>query len=114
MTKEKLDKIKENKLNNKLIVKIGMGTCGISAGAKEIYKELEDRISQGLDIELALVGCIGMCQYEPILEIYREDSRRTYINIDKEKLNRIIEEDILNNNLVEEYLISYRLYRVDH
>ena len=106
MTKEKLDKIKENKLNNKLIVKIGMGTCGISAGAKEIYKELEDRISQGLDIELALVGCIGMCQYEPILEIYREDSRRTYINIDKEKLNRIIEEDILNNNLIEEYLIS--------
>lgn len=106
MTRENLDEIKENDLNNKLVVKIGMGTCGISAGAKEIYQELEEKISQGLDIDLSLVGCIGMCQYEPIVEIYRENDRRTYINIDKDKLNRIIEEDILNNNIIEEFLIS--------
>ncbi len=110
MTIEELEKIKSNKKDDSIEIRIGMATCGIAAGAKEIYIELEEQIKkEKLNISLSLVGCIGMCQYEPILEIYRDGKRTTYINVDSEKLEKIIEEDIKENRVVEEFLISKKI-----
>ena len=59
---------------------VGMGTCGLSAGARETYDALQGLLgdaSRGLgDTKLSITGCIGMCYREPLVEI-REDGLRT-------------------------------------
>ncbi len=94
-----LDSIKDNNTR----ITVGLGTCGISSGADKIYKILKDRLT---NIDVVPVGCIGVCKYEPIVEIYKDNIRTTYVNIDEEKLNKIIENHINNNIVVKEYLID--------
>ena len=94
-----LNSIKDNNTR----ITVGLGTCGISSGADKIYKILKDRLT---NIEVVPVGCIGVCKYEPIVEIYKDNIRTTYVNIDEEKLNKIIENHINNNIVVKEYLID--------
>jgi NADH:ubiquinone oxidoreductase subunit F (NADH-binding)/(2Fe-2S) ferredoxin/NAD-dependent dihydropyrimidine dehydrogenase PreA subunit len=55
--------------NNKITV--GMATCGIAQGAKEVFDAINDEVSgQKADITIARTGCIGYCQAEPIVEVY--------------------------------------------
>ena len=55
-------------------VKVGQGSCGISAGAASVFSALQKRIAeQNLDASLSVTGCIGMCYLEPIVDIYHED-----------------------------------------
>lgn len=86
---------------NKLKVTVGLGTCGISSGASKIYDILKEK-----NINVIPVGCIGVCKFEPIVEVYKDDIRTTYVNVDEEKLNKIIESHINKNIIVKEYLID--------
>ena len=75
-----------------------MGTCGISSGAKTIYETLKREIENNhLDVEIFKTGCIGICKYEPIVEVYKDEKRVTYINVDEIKLKNIIDKHIINN-----------------
>ena len=49
-------------------IKIGEGSCGISAGAGKIHKLLDEKNSGNYTVHA--VGCIGMCFLEPIVDIY--------------------------------------------
>lgn len=51
-------------------IKVGMGSCGIAAGADEVYNYLNENIK---DKEIVQVGCIGHCYAEPIVEVETED-----------------------------------------
>lgn len=86
---------------NKIVV--GLGTCGISSGADKIYEILKSKVN---NMEVSPVGCIGVCKYEPIVEIYKDNVRTTYVNVTEEKINKIIESHINNNIVVKEYLID--------
>ena len=86
---------------NKVKVTVGLGTCGISSGASKIYDILKEK-----NINVIPVGCIGVCKFEPIVEVYKDDIRTTYVNVDEEKLNKIIESHINKNIIVKEYLID--------
>ena len=68
-------------------VVVGMATCGIAAGAKPIFAALNDEIKAlGLgDITVSQTGCVGLCQYEPLVEIYSGGTVTTYINMDESK-----------------------------
>ena len=56
-------------------IKVGQGSCGISAGASKVYAALEKQIiDDNLDVQLSVTGCIGMCYLEPIVDIYDENS----------------------------------------
>jgi NADH:ubiquinone oxidoreductase subunit F (NADH-binding)/(2Fe-2S) ferredoxin/NAD-dependent dihydropyrimidine dehydrogenase PreA subunit len=106
MNKLDLDMIKNN-VNEKVRISVGMGTCGISSGANIIYEELTKEVkNRNLDVEVFKVGCIGICKYEPIVEIYMNGSRTTYVNVNIEKLKRIVDEHVINNTVVREYLIN--------
>jgi NADH-quinone oxidoreductase subunit F len=53
-------------------IKIGEGSCGISAGAGKIHKLLDEKNSGNYTVHS--VGCIGMCFLEPIVDIYNGDA----------------------------------------
>ncbi|MDR9757819.1 MAG: (2Fe-2S) ferredoxin domain-containing protein [Thermoanaerobacterales bacterium] len=47
-------------------IRIGLGSCGIAAGASKVKESVEAEIQKrGLDIEVKDTGCIGMCHAEP-------------------------------------------------
>ena len=67
-------------------IKIGEGSCGISAGAAKIHSLLEKANTNGL-FTLSATGCIGMCFLEPIVDIYDENNLSA-------RLVRVSENDI--------------------
>ena len=75
-------------------VVVGLGSCGIAAGARKVYEELEYEMNNNnLDIDLETTGCIGMCHLEPIVDIYHEDgSLDRYVKSTGEEIINIIKE----------------------
>jgi len=87
---------------------VGMGTCGIAAGAREvmnaILKELEAR---KIEAHVETVGCVGMCAKEPLVDIEQAGkSRIRYANIAPENVSRLIEEHLVKGNVIQEWAIG--------
>lgn len=85
--------------NTKVIV--GLGSCGIAAGAKKVYdkiKALKD--AEELNFELKKTSCIGMCYREPLVEIIDENGTYLYGEIDEEKAIEIIDKHIDRKSVV--------------
>ena len=88
-------------------IKVGLGTCGISAGGDLVYKEIKKQINEkSLDISLIETGCIGMCFEEVLIEIVDNGSSYIYSHITPDKVERIIQEHIIDNNPVDEWIIQ--------
>ena len=87
---------------------IGMGTCGIAAGAREtmaaIRAELERR---RIGAAVSIVGCIGMCAREPLVDVQQAGKPRvTYGNITADRVARLIEEHLIKGLPVKEWAIG--------
>lgn len=83
-------------------IKIGLGSCGIAAGALKVYEKFKEYTKDRKDISLEKVGCIGMCYLEPIVDIYDyENNLNRYTNVREDMVLDILEEnkDLLKNNL---------------
>ena len=95
--------------NNEKQVIIGMGTCGIAAGAREIMAAvLEELAKRNLnDVTVLQTGCIGMCQKEPLLDIVRPgEDRVTYGPVKPTDVPRIIAEHLVNGQVVEDLVVA--------
>ena len=88
---------------------VGMGTCGIAAGARAVMTAVTDEISKR-GIENASVmqtGCIGMCQREPLVDIVRPgEPRVTYGNVKPEDVPRIISDHLVNGRIVGDLVVA--------
>ena len=87
---------------------VGMGTCGISAGATPVYEALRDGVKRlGLEkVTVCPTGCIGMCTYEPIVEVKVPGKDTvTYIHVDAKKAETILKYHIQEGVPVSEYTI---------
>ena len=90
-------------------VLVGMATCGIAAGAKPVLTALVDEIARRnlSHVTVSQTGCIGMCQYEPIVEIMEPGKEKvTYVKMTEEKASRVVVEHIVNGNPVTEYTVG--------
>ncbi|MBR0131064.1 MAG: (2Fe-2S) ferredoxin domain-containing protein [Firmicutes bacterium] len=89
-------------------VVVGMATCGIAAGARPVLNKLvEETAEKDYNCVVTQTGCIGMCVYEPIVEVFGKDgSHTTYVHVDPEKAAKILEEHIGKGNVVEEYTVD--------
>jgi len=101
---------KENlrKKKNHFRITVGMATCGITAGAKEVYDALvhEVELSSLKNVEVVEVGCIGECALEPIVEVYdSKGTRTTYCKVRSEDAERIINRHIMKGFVVEDLLL---------
>ena len=53
-----------------LYITVGMGTCGLAAGAQDTLTAIEAELERrGLRAAISQVGCVGMCSYEPMIEL---------------------------------------------
>ena len=86
-------------------VTIGMGTCGIAAGARQTMQAiLQELDTRGIDAHVATVGCIGMCSKEPLVDIDQAGKPRiTYANILADMVPRLIEEHLIEGKVVDEW-----------
>ncbi|MGB9697222.1 MAG: NADH-ubiquinone oxidoreductase-F iron-sulfur binding region domain-containing protein [Ignavibacteria bacterium] len=86
---------------------VGLGSCGLAAGAGKVYEEI-NRIKEadGLDFELRKTSCIGMCFREPLVEIIDETGSYLYGDVDVKKVDEIIDKHILKYSPVKEYIVK--------
>lgn len=90
-------------------VVVGMATCGIAAGARPVLQTIFDLVQEkGLkDVSVSQTGCIGLCQFEPIVEIYEPGKEKTtYIKVDAEKAKVIVDQHLVRGTPVQEYAIG--------
>ena len=110
-----LQAIKE-KMKNKVVLRegtgeirivVGMATCGIAAGARPVLNTMFEEVNNsGLSdkVTVSQTGCIGLCQYEPIVEVFESGKDKvTYVKMDSDKAKRVIEEHIKGGKVVAEY-----------
>ena len=91
-------------------VVVGMATCGIAAGARPVLSAFVEGVAnKGLTSKVTVTqtGCIGICQYEPVVEIYEDGKEKvTYVKLDADKAKRIVEEHLAGGKVVNEYTIG--------
>lgn len=91
-------------------VVVGMATCGIAAGARPVLNTFVEEIAgAGLSdkVTVTQTGCIGICQYEPVVEVYEAGKEKvTYVKMNPEKAKKVVEEHIKNGKTVAEYTID--------
>ena len=89
---------------------VGMATCGIAAGARPVLNAFVEGISEaglGDDVIVTQTGCIGICQYEPVVEVFEKDREKTtYVKMTADKAKEVIEKHIKGGSPVTEYTIG--------
>lgn len=104
------DKIAVRKGSGETRIVVGMATCGIAAGARPVLNAFVDAISAaGLSdkITVTQTGCIGICQYEPVVEVFEKDKEKvTYVKMTPEKTAEVVEKHIKGGAVIAEYTIG--------
>ncbi len=88
---------------------VGMGTCGIAAGAREVMTAILAEIAKRNlhDVAVTQTGCIGMCEKEVLVDIVRPgEPRITYGKVTPEVVPKIIAEHVVNGRVVEELVVG--------
>ena len=94
---------------NQVRVVVGMATCGIAAGARPVLNAFSEEVGKaGLtDVVVTQTGCIGICQYEPVVEVFEEGKDKvTYVKMTAQKALRVVEEHLKGGKVVEEFTIG--------
>ena len=96
--------------HNHTRVVVGMATCGIASGARPVLNALSTMVQEkGLTGKVAVTqtGCIGLCQYEPIVEVMEPGKQKiTYIKMNADKAAEIVERHLIGGHVVEEYTLN--------
>ena len=86
---------------------IGMGTCGIAAGAKETFGAIVDTIAaKGLtNVLVRQTGCMGLCHSEPTVEVVVPDMPAIiYGNVNADVGRQIIEKHVVAHQLLDGHI----------
>lgn len=90
-------------------VVVGMGTCGIQAGAKVTLNSIVDEIeARGLkDVIVTQAGCQGRCDMEPVVEVYTPSlGAVAYGKVDAKLARRIVDEHIVGGKVIDDHRID--------
>lgn len=104
------DKVSVRTSNGDIRIVVGMATCGIAAGARPVLNAFVEGVSEaGISdkVTVTQTGCIGICQYEPVVEVFEKDKEKvTYVKMTADKAKEIIEKHIKGGTPVTEYTIG--------
>ena len=101
--KQKAMEMRDNS-NKDIQVIVGMGTCGIAAGAKDTFTALVDTLTEkGItNVLIRQTGCMGMCHSEPTVEVVAPEMPTViYGHVDAATAKEIVEKHILGKQLIE-------------
>ena len=97
--------------HNHIRVVVGMANCGIASGARPVLTTLANAVQEkGLTDKIAVTqtGCIGLCQYEPIVEVMEPGKEKvTYIKMNPDKALEVVERHLIGGHVVEEYTLNH-------
>ncbi len=104
------DKVSLREGSNETRIVVGMATCGIAAGARPVLNAFVEAVAkEGLSDSVTVLqtGCIGICQYEPVVEVYKAGEEKvTYVHMSEDKVQKVIEEHIKGGKPVAEYTMK--------
>ena len=104
------DKVVLREGSSDVRVVVGMATCGIAAGARPVLNALVEEINtNGLTekVTVTQTGCIGLCQLEPIVEIFEAGKEKvTYVKMTPDKAKAVVEKHLKGGNVVTEYTVA--------
>ena len=96
--------------HNHIRVVVGMATCGIASGARPVLTTLANAVQEkGLTDKVAVTqtGCIGLCQYEPIVEVMEPGKDKvSYIKMNPDKALEVVERHLIGGHVVEDYTLN--------
>lgn len=108
-----------DKMKNKVVLRegtgevrvvVGMATCGIAAGARPVLNAFVEGVTEaGLadKVTVTQTGCVGVCQYEPVVEIFEADKEKvTYVKMTADKAKEVIDKHLKGGKVVSEYTIT--------
>lgn len=93
-------------------VVVGMATCGIASGARPVLTALSDLVQEKnlTNVAVTQTGCIGLCQYEPIVEVFEPGKEKvTYVKMTPEKAKEVVDQHLIRGQIVKEYIIPKTL-----
>jgi len=90
---------------------VGLGSCGIAAGANKVYNKIKAlQEAEKLNFELAKTSCIGMCFREPLVEVIDENGSMIYGDVDEDKAIEIIQQHVIGLNPIKDYVVKTDLF----
>ncbi len=95
--------------SNAIRIVVGMATCGIAAGARPVLTAFSDAVQKQdlANVQVVQTGCVGLCQYEPLVEVYTANGdKTTYVKLTADMVDEIIAQHIIKGNPVTKYTIE--------
>lgn len=87
---------------------VSMGTCGIEHGARPILLDLVEEVSKR-DLKNIIVmqsGCIGECEYEPVVVVKSPEGYDTvYGNVQVKDVKRIVD-SVIEGSEISDILLE--------
>jgi NADP-reducing hydrogenase subunit HndB len=99
----------KTRLDTGTTITVGMGTCGIAAGARDAMKAILDAIEkdQIAGVLVTQTGCIGLCEFEPIVDVQvGETPKVTYGKVSPERARAIVTEHVVGGKPIKEWMIT--------
>ena len=94
---------------NQIKIVVGMATCGIASGARPVLNVLADEVQKrGMsNVVVTQTGCIGLCQYEPVIEVYVPGKEKvTYVRMNVDKALEVLEQHIVRGYTLGKYTLN--------
>ncbi|MCX7926704.1 MAG: (2Fe-2S) ferredoxin domain-containing protein [Candidatus Omnitrophica bacterium] len=112
LTPQKLEQLhKQKKQQQGNLIRVGMSSCGIAAGAQQVYSVLKEEVSKrGLPVSVEKCGCLGMCYAEPLVEVQVEGVPTViYGKVNPEVALKILEKHVVSKMLVNDYIFTFQV-----
>ena len=89
-------------------IKVGMGSCGIAAGAEDVFNFFVEEVKKrNLQIEIKKCGCAGSCYAEPLVEVNVEGLPLVvYGSVNKDVATKILEKHVISKMLVNDFIFE--------
>ena len=104
------DRVAMREGSGQIRVVVGMATCGIAAGARPVLSAFVEKVGEaglGDRVIVSQTGCIGICQYEPVVEIFEDGKDKvTYVKMDAAKAAEVVEKHLKGGVVVDAYTIG--------
>ena len=99
----------QSSTDKKFVITVGMATCGVAAGAKEVMDKLNEEITANniLNTTVTSTGCLGYCYAEPVVEVhYPGTASVLYGNVDVARAALIIKEHVMGGKVLKEAIVE--------
>ncbi|MFP4473466.1 MAG: (2Fe-2S) ferredoxin domain-containing protein [Candidatus Omnitrophota bacterium] len=92
-------------------IRVGMSTCGISAGADKVFHVLkEETVKRGIDVRIERCGCAGKCYAEPLVEVSIEGMPQVvYGDVDTKTALKILDKHVLGKRFINDHIYDVKV-----